>query len=269
MRWRRLELRHFFPDAVDDIRRGISRRPVWLALAQEDVTDQHRLTLLGPMWMLINYLAFVATFVFVMRGKDGDAAYASYVAVGLLVWFFISELISLSVVLFRREESFVKGTTLPLTVFVMRLLTQCLIRSSYAVAGCIAILLFAGEWPDAYWLCALAGVFLVVAVAPAVIVGFAFAGVFLPDMQYLVSNAMRVGMFLTPIFWRYEGSSGIRHFFYHWNPFTYFIEIVRAPIVEQRIPWFEFSVCVAIGACAWVLALSAMDRFGKKVVFAL
>ena len=46
--------------------------------------------------------------------------------------------------LFAREESFIKGTTLPLTVYVMRLAMQSVIRAGYALVGCLAILLLSG-----------------------------------------------------------------------------------------------------------------------------
>ena len=47
--------------------------------------------------------------------------YPAYVATGLLIWFYMMEVITQSVSLFVREENFIKGTKLPLTVYVMRL----------------------------------------------------------------------------------------------------------------------------------------------------
>jgi len=55
--------------------------------------------------------------------------------IGLLVWFYIMETIVQSTSLFTREESFIKGTTLPLTVYVMRLTMESIIRAGYAAIG--------------------------------------------------------------------------------------------------------------------------------------
>ena len=67
---------------LSDIRAGLGKRSVWLALAREDVGDSHKRTRLGPAWLLLNYLLFIATLLFVF-GND-DAHYVIYVACGLL-----------------------------------------------------------------------------------------------------------------------------------------------------------------------------------------
>jgi lipopolysaccharide transport system permease protein len=98
---------------------------------------------------------------------------------------------------------------------------------------------------------------------------FAFAGAFFPDIQFIVSNFMRIGMFLTPVFWTYEGSGGVRHVFYYWNPFTYFLEIVRVPILSGNLPIRSLLFCTAAGFCLWAVALLLLGRFRKQVVFVL
>src|SRR5690606_12631171 len=106
--------------------------------------------------------------------------------------------------LFPREESFIKGTTLPLTVYVLRLYMQSVIRAAYALGGCLAIVLLSGELPQMVWLWSLVGLVIVALISPAAILLFAFLGAFAPDTQFVVTNLMRLGMFLTPVFWTYE-----------------------------------------------------------------
>ncbi|WP_244509107.1 ABC transporter permease [Nitratireductor aquibiodomus] len=255
-------------NAVQDIRSGIRMRSVWIELAREDIGDQHRRTTLGPFWLLVNYLAFAGTFVFVFRrGGAGMENYGAYVATGLFVWFYIMETITQSVSLFIREESFIKGTTLPLSVYVLRLVMQCTIRAGYALVGCIGILLLSGIEFGLGWLWAVVGIVVVLAVSPAAIMISAFLGVYFPDSQFIVSNFMRIGMFLTPVFWTYEESTPVRHLFYYWNPFTYFLEIVRQPILSGGLPLYELGICVAIGLVLWAVALLLLGRLGKQVAF--
>lgn len=257
-------------NALGDIRAALKLWRVWLALAQEDIGDQHRRTTLGPLWLLINYLAFAGTFIFVFqRGDSAMPGYAAYVAVGLLAWFFMMEVITQSVTLFVREESFIKGTRLPLSVYVMRLAVQALIRTAYALVGCLAIVLASGIAFSPAWLWSLAGVMLILAAAPAAIVLFAFLGAWFPDSQFIVSNLMRVGMFLTPVFWVYEGAGGVRGVFYHWNPFTYVLEIVRTPILTGTVPVNAFVFCALGAAALWILALLLLGRYRRQVVFLL
>lgn len=255
--------------ALADIRAGFRMRRVWIAFAHEDIGDQHRRTTLGPLWLLINYLAFAGTFIFVFhRGETGASDYAAYVATGLLVWLYIMETITQSVALFVREESFIKGTTLPLSVYVMRLAMQSVIRAAYALAGCIAILLMSGVTPSAGWAWSAMGMLIIVLTTPAAIILFAFLGAYVPDSQFIVSNLMRIGMFLTPVFWVHTGDP-VQAAFYHWNPFTYFLEIVRQPILSGDIPLRSFALCTAISLTLWAVALLLLGRFRKQVIFVL
>lgn len=252
-----------------DLMETLELRRVWVALASEDISDAHKRTTLGPVWLLINYLAFVAAFAFVVLSTDNNPGFISYMAIGLLVWLYVSDVITNATNLFTKEESFIKGTSLPLSLYIMRLFMQTCIRSVYSLAGCIAIVLFLGVGLNAGWFLAVVSIILLLLTAPAVITVFAFLGVFFPDAKYLVQNAMRVGMFLTPIFWTYEGSGKIRHIFYAWNPFTYFLDIIRMPVINGFIPINSLFICIVMSVVMWCLALFLLGKFRKEVVFLL
>lgn len=262
-------MRAVLRSAVQDMTAGLRMRGIWTALAAEDIGDAHRRTLLGPLWLLLNFLLFAGTFVIVFGRGQTVGNYGAYVAIGLLVWLFISETISQSVNLFVREESFVKGTDLPISVYVMRQCTQSVIRTSYAAIGALGILLFSGTYPALPWLWSLAGVAWLLVTAPAVVVLFAVAGVILPDLQFVVSNLMRLGLFLTPIFWSHEGGSGIRTAFYHVNPFTHYLAIVRAPILDGELPVAAWGICLAISVILWLIAIPVLGKYRKQIVFLL
>lgn len=259
-----------FRHALRDIHDGLRMRHVWIALACENIGDQHRRTTLGPMWLLVNYLAFAGTFIFLFRrGDDSILHYPAYVATGLLVWYYIMETTSQSVMLFVREESFIKGSTLPISVYVLRLFMQSVLRSVYTLIGCIVIVLLSDVplSPAAVW--SMPGAAMLLISTPAAIIIFAFLGVYFSDSQFIVSNLMRVGMFLTPVFWAHSGDSSIRSAFYYWNPFTYLVEAVRSPIVNGAPMPEAFIFTAFITLALWLLALILLGSFRKKVVFVL
>jgi len=262
-------MRNVFRIGVNDFLEGWRARRLWMAFAKESIDDNHRNTLLGPIWLLLNYLMFVGTFRFIMRIGANDESYTLHISIGLLVWFFMHEAITQGVSLFSREEGFIKGTPLPLSTYVFRMAMQSGIRSGYSLLGCMGILLLSGAYPSVFWLWSVLGFAIIIATAPAVITILAFVGAYFPDSRYLVSNAMRIGMFLTPVFWTYSGSHGARHFFYWYNPFTYFLEVVRIPIINGTLPLNALFLCVFVGVIMWGAAIFLMGRYRKKVVFVL
>jgi ABC-type polysaccharide/polyol phosphate export permease len=261
----------FFRSAFADLSAAMSMRRLWFALASEDISDQHRRTSLGPVWLLINYILFAGTFIFIVGGPGSVPNYPAYVALGLFVWFYIMETINSGVVTFVREESFIKGTTLPLSIYIMRMTMHAVMRAAYAGVGCVVIVALSGAEPSWSWLMSLVALGLIVLVTPAAITIFAFLGAFFPDAQFIVQNLTRIGMFLTPVFWAYTGTHdrGIRAAFYYFNPFTYFLEIVRVPILSGDIPVRSFLLCITVSLVAWIVALLLLGSLRKRVAFVL
>jgi lipopolysaccharide transport system permease protein len=253
--------------ALADIRAGLRMRRVWMALAREDIGDQHRRTTLGPLWLLVNYFAFTGAFIVVFGHNAAIPDFPSYAATGLFVWLYVSEIINLGVSLFRREESFIKGTTLPITVYAMRMTMQSLIRAAYALVGCLVIMVLEHTPVTELWLWSALGLGMIVLWTPAIILVCAFGGAFFPDMQFIVQNLMRLGMFVTPVFWTHISGDGLRTILYHWNPFTYFLDIVRAPIIFGHIPTHALLISGTIILATWATALLLLGRLRKQLVF--
>jgi lipopolysaccharide transport system permease protein len=223
----------------------------------------------GPLWQLINFLVFAGSFILIFGPSSGSGTYPVYVTAGLFVWLYISEVLTLSVTLFVREQSFIQGTTLPLSVHVMRLTMQSLIRAGFALIGCIVIIVFEGVPLSIGWVwsgCALA---FIVLITPSVVIILAIAGSFFPDLQFVVSNVMRLGIFVTPVIWTVTTGDKIRESFYYWNPITYFLEIVRIPLLSGQFPVTAFLISGAIGLASWVTAIALLGTYRQEIAFVL
>ncbi|MEP9385684.1 ABC transporter permease [Mesorhizobium sp. KR9-304] len=252
-----------------DLGAALKLRGVWWALASEDVADSHRQTMLGPIWPLLNYLLFVGTLVLVLGNRAGSPNFVAYVATGMLVWLFISDVLSMSATLFAREENFIKGTVLPLSIYVMRQTLVISIRSFYALLGAVAVLLYSGFAVTPALLSVVPAVLLLLAAAPAVAVLFGIAGAYFRDFQFIVVNATRLLMFVTPIFWTDPGAGGLLGFLYYWNPLTHYIDIIRMPIVDGMVPLESWTAALSITAVLLAGALVALGKFNRQIVFQL
>jgi ABC-type polysaccharide/polyol phosphate export permease len=252
--------------ALADIRAGLGMRRVWMALAREDIGDSHRRTRLGPVWLILNYVLFVVTLLYIFGGQRPN--YAIYLACGLLAWNFINETISQSVQLFFGEQAFIKGTVLPLFVYVMRQTMRTTIRAGYAVIGAAIIIAFVGYSPTVMWLYAVPAAVLFILTAPAVSIILAILGTLLPDVNFFIMNFMRLAFFLTPVFW-YPGKNDFRQALYDWNPMTHYLEIFRSPIVDNIIPVHSWQICSAATILLWIVAVLLLGAYRRRIVFLL
>jgi lipopolysaccharide transport system permease protein len=252
--------------ALADIRAGLRMRRVWMALAREDIGDSHKRTRLGPIWLLLNYLLFVVTLLYVFGEQRPN--YAIYLACGLLAWNFISETVMQSVQLFFVEQAFIKGTVLPLFVYVMRQTMRTTIRAGYGLVGAIMILVFYGHPPAMAWLYAIPAAVLLILTAPAVSTILAILGTLIPDVSFFVTHFMRLAFFLTPVFW-YPGRNDFRQALYDWNPMTHYIDIFRSPIVDGVVPIHSWQVSVTASVLLWIAAILLLGLYRRRIVFLL
>lgn len=226
--------------------------------------------MLGPVWPLLNYLSFCGVIILVVGSAPHPFNYTTFVASGLVVWLFISEVLTTSATLFNREESFIKGTVLPISIYVLRQTSHNAIRALYALAGAIPLIIYSGVLPSFALLTVAPALLLVLATAPAVAILFGLAGVFFPDFQHIVTNAMRLLFFVTPVFWRHEdGGGGVLGFLYHWNPLTHYIDIVRRPVVEGVVPTTSWVIAGTATVLLTAAALLLLGRFSRRIVFML
>ncbi len=252
-----------------DIEAALKLRSAWWALASEDIADSHRRTLLGPVWPLLNYLLFTGTIILIFGNRGQSLNFTAYVASGLLVWTFIGETLAQSATLFLREEGFIKGTVLPLSSYVMRQTTRTTIRSAYALVGAVPVILYSGIEFTPALLSIVPAILLLLVTAPAVAILFGVAGVLFRDFQHVVGHAVRLLMFITPVFWFHAGAGGFRSLLYHWNPLTHYIEIVRLPIVGGTVPMTSWAIAASITAVLCAAAVFVLGKFNRQIVFLL
>lgn len=259
--------RGLFSEAFGDIGAALKRRRVWVALASEDIGEGFRRSTLGPIWLLINFLLFLGILIVVMGRFAEVPNYPAFVASGLMVWLYISEILGEGCGIFTREEGFIKGTVLPLSVYVLRQTMRSVIRGGYMLAGAALVLLLTGAIPTTTWLTSLAGIVVLVATAPPVIILLGILGVVFPDIQFFMGNIIRIGFFVTPIFWSKPSEFGMRALLYHWNPFTYYIDIVRTPIIFDAVPLHSWAMVGLMSAGLWIAAILALGYYRRRIVF--
>jgi lipopolysaccharide transport system permease protein len=254
--------------ALQDIAEGAALWPLWGLLGWNDILQRYRRSLLGPLWltasMAIMVVALGVVYAQIFRIAIDD--FMPFLCVGLLVWNFISTILSEAGTLFTGSESYIKQIRLPYSVYVFRFLWSKIIIFGHNFVIYFGILIYFRIWPGAPALLALPAFLALVFNGALVAMYLGIVSARFRDVPQIVLSITQIVLFITPIMWKPEllGKSRVLMLF---NPFYHLIEVVRAPLLGE-LPSLENVVGVAvITAINLVIAGAFFARFRSRIAF--
>jgi ABC-type polysaccharide/polyol phosphate export permease len=254
--------------AVDETIHGLRYRPLWLALAWEDLRQRYRRTLLGASWAVISFAIFcgVKIAIFSQFTARGTSNFSSYVILGFFAWQFIAAIITEGCSAFSSSRAYIRGSPLPITIYIFQAIARISYLSAYCGVAAIVLIVIVGQRFEISSLTVFPAVALYLLTAfPAVMILATFSTLF-PDAEQLIKTAMRMIFFLTPIVW-VPGQNAFLSKVAAYNPFTHYVAVMRTPIVEGFIPWDSWAIVTAVSLGLWIVALVAYGRSRDRIPF--
>jgi ABC-type polysaccharide/polyol phosphate export permease len=86
------------------------------------------------------------------------------------------------------------------------------------------------------------------------------------DIPQIVHSVMRVAYFITPVMWMPD-QLGERGNLALCNPFTFFVELIRAPLIGQAPSAHTWGFALAVTVSGWALAGLVFVRFRDRVAY--
>lgn len=235
-------------DGLRDIVAGIKSWPVWWTLTWYSMRSQYRRTYVGPWWMTLQQVIFVAglSVVFGMLFKQDLKTFVPYVAIGYIAFSWMTGMIVGGAASVVANGGSIKTAPGPLSVFALRSFASSTLQFMHDAVVVVAVVIIFGV--QITW----SVVLVPVAVALIAINGVA-GGLWLGplcaryrDVGELTNSIVRILFFLTPVFWvTTDLSQSARLALVVWNPIAYFLEFLRAPLLGQTP-----SLATIIGAFA-------------------
>lgn len=257
-----------FARALSDIRRGIWSLHLWPTLAWQEIKQRYRRSVLGPFWLTISTALFIAGMGPLYGALMGQptSPYMHYLAVGFVVWLFISGLITEGCQAFIAAEGFIKQTRVPLTVHALRVVW----RNVLILAHNFIIVILVSAWflPPLNW-----GVLTVPAAIFVIALNGLSLGILLGllsarfrDIPQIVTSLVQLLFFVTPIFWRPE-MLATHSWVVDWNPIFHLIELVRAPLLGNPAPAASWLIATCVTVLGWLVALAFFARYRARIAY--
>jgi len=251
-----------------DLYDGLSNWRLWSMLGWNDIHQRYRRSAFGPFWITISMAIFIVLlgFIYSKLFHQELAVFLPYIAMGLIIWGFISGTTTEACTAFVENAGIIKQIQLPYSIYAMRMIWRSFIVFLHTVVLIVPIAIFFRMDVGFSSLLAIPGMFLVVLnqIWLAVVIGILATR--FRDIGQIVATAMQISMFVTPIMWPVSAIPGAR-FIADVNPFFHLIELVRAPLLGQVVEPLSWIVVLAMCVAGYGLAAIMLTRAHPRLVY--
>lgn len=254
--------------AISDLLEGIQLWHVWVALGWLDVRQRYRRSKIGPFWLTISMGVMVGAIGIVYAGlfKADAAQFLPHVAIGFVVWGFISGLVNEGCNAFIEAQASIKQLRLPLSVYVYRVAWRNLIIFGHNFVIILLVVLIFNIRAGWSALLAVPGIALLFMNGLWVGLLLGLLSARFRDVPQIVANVIQLIFFVTPIIWQPDSLSE-HQFVLTFNPFFYAVEIVRGPLLGTAPPPVHWFIILALTLGSAAVALAMYARFRWRIPY--
>jgi ABC-2 type transport system permease protein len=268
---------------------------LWTHLAWEDVRRKYRRSLVGPFWMSITMatttLGLGALFGLLLHNQL--STFLPYIGAGLIVWGFIGGCLLEGPECFTASEDVIKHVPTLYTAFALRTVwRQLIVMAHNMVIYVVLLVAFFGPLrrsnytmtgvpcrpggltcePGLGWNAFLAvpGFLLVAATMTAASIGLGIVATRFRDVRPLMAAVVQMLFFFTPISWpldTFNQEVGGGRWIIQVNPLFHLVQVVRQPLVGQRVDWWSWLIACALAIVSWAVALLMLRHFRHRISY--
>lgn len=245
-------------------------RDLVLELVRRELKVRYRRSTVGFLWtmlqplltMIVMHLVFSSLFRFQVDN------YPVYVLAGILFWNFFSQSIIASMNSLRGNAGLIQKVPVPKAVFPIATVLSGLVNLTFALVPLLGLLVVTGHPLRPALL------FLPIAILIAAVftlgAGLLLSptSVFFVDIVEMVSVALTLLMYLTPIFYPMAIVPEPWRAVVRFNPIRSVLEVFRDPIYFGKVPPLaHLAVAAGVAALVLVLGIAAFRKSSARIAF--
>lgn len=253
-----------------DVAQGIRESNLPIYLAKADIRQRYRRSSLGPFWITISTGVMIACIgvIFGNLFKSPMSEFLPFLSAGLILWAFISTVLTESTNVFVSAEPIIKQLPLPLFTHVIRMVA----RNFYIFLHNIVIfplvcLVVQRAWG---W-----NVLLTIPGVIVLVINLLWLSLLLGvictrfrDMGQIVQSILQIVFYVTPIIWMPSLlPARTSTMVLTPNPVFHLMEIVRAPLMNTAPTMLNWAVSIAIAVVGWCVTLMIYNKYKSRIAY--
>jgi ABC-type polysaccharide/polyol phosphate export permease len=258
---------HEFSMAFADLRASFQRMGLAWSLAWHDVVSRYRGSMLGPFWITLSMGLMVAGigFLYANLFKIPVNEFIPYVALGIVFWGLISNVIIEGCSTFVQASGILSQTSLPMFTFVWRTIMRNVINLMHHAVIIVAVLIYYDHWRQTNVPLGLLGLLLLMLNISWVSLAAGMASARFRDIPQIVGSVIQFAMFMTPVFWL-PGGRLLDHAVLLLNPFYHLLDVVRAPLLGQSVAASTYVFLSILAVVGWGATFSTFALIRRRIV---
>ena len=239
-------------------------------LGLHDIKQRYKRSALGPLWLTISMTVMIAAmgFVFGTIFNTPLQDFFPYLAAGIILWGFISSVLSEGCMAFIESEAIIKQIPLPYFTFILRLMWRNLLILFHNIVILPFVLWVVGRNFHLEAFLAVPGMMILMINLMWVTLILATLCARYRDMPQIVQSIILVTFYVTPVMWMRQtlpGDAG--KILIEWNPLFHLVEIVRAPLLGDLPSSLSWWVSILMALSGWIVAIQFYQRYKYKIAY--
>jgi ABC-type polysaccharide/polyol phosphate export permease len=242
---------------------------IWLSLAWYEFNSRYSRSYIGVGWSILTFALFCMAIILIFGeiSMSNNSDFGPYVIVGFLIFSLISGIITSGVSVFTSNASWIKGQNMPYGVFIYKnimLNIMTFILNLFATI-IVLILFFKIEYSESQ-LILIPGFLIIILNAISINMLLGVLSLKYRDLPHLIQTLMRFSFFVTPVLWEVRGLEVLDRVA-SLNPLTYFLNIIRTPILHGYINQFDWIVVLIITFVLFFLSIFVYVTNRSKIAY--
>ena len=254
--------------AATDLVEGLRNRWLWTSLAIQDIKLRYRGSILGPFWITISTVVMIAVMgvLYARLFQTEVATYLPFLTVGLVVWQFVSTIITEGCTTFLSVQGIIQQVRMPFSIHAYRLVCRNLLILAHNFAV-VPIVLVIFRTPLDWHVITVVPALVVLAVNGVwVSILFGMISARFRDVPPIVASFVQVAFLVTPIFWSAH-LLGVWKPLAELNPLFAAIDVVRAPLLGSAPAPNSWFVLLAVTLLGGGVTFAFFARFRARIAF--
>lgn len=243
--------------------------PVWYFIAHQDIVARYRRTTFGPLWITLSTgISLIAmSVVWGMLFQMKVDRLMPYMAPGMVIWTFISSILMEGSTVLSNAQGTLKIIKISPLAFILSFILKTLyIFAQNSIIIAIVFLIFRVP-VSSIALLSVVGLALLTSASFFVTIILSIIGTRFRDFQQVIGASITFIMLLTPIMWDVSILKGKAIYIAYLNPVTYFLVLVRDPLLNKVPEMIYYYGAFSITAILAVVAGSIYSKYENRIIY--